>query len=133
MEKYFNEKKKDETLRILNGIKEIADEKGCSMAQLALAWAVVNQDVSTCIFGASKVEQVEDNIQALQIAQKWDKELEEKINKLLGNEPEPIMDFNVWQPRVPRRGVRVDYHMQPNLQSGPFDKFQESTLKKKKE
>lgn len=130
--KYFNDKKKPETLRILKGLQEIADEQSCTMAQLALAWTIVNKDVSTCIFGASKVEQVDDNIKALEIAQNWTEDLEKKINDVLNNEPEPAMDFNVWQPKVPRRGVRVDYNFKPEEKALVFETFQESTLKKQK-
>lgn len=131
--KYFGPKKKEGTLKILNGLQEIADEQGCSMAQLSLAWAIVNQDVSTCIFGATKMSQLEDNIKALTIAQSWNEDLEKKINDVLGNEPEPAMDFNVWKPKVPRRGVRVDYNMKPDEAFHVYLTFQESTLKKKKE
>jgi len=105
---YFNDKTKEKTVKILQGLEEIAKEQGCSQAQLALAWTIVNADVSTCIFGATKVEQVEDNVKALQVAQNWTSELEEKIEKLLDNEPEPVMDFNVWKPMKPRRKVVIE-------------------------
>ena len=40
-------------------LKAAADELGCTQAELALAWVIVSKDVSTCIFGATKVSQVE--------------------------------------------------------------------------
>ena len=46
---------KEKNTKILKGLKEIADEVGCTQAQLAIAWVIVNKDISTCIFGATKV------------------------------------------------------------------------------
>ena len=110
---YFGEKgeKKDDTVKMLQGIGEIAKDLGCSQAQLALAWTLVNTDVTTCIFGATKPEQVEDNMGALDIAEKWDKELEERFEKVLGNEPEAVTDFNQWKPKKSRRLVALDLNM----------------------
>lgn len=48
----------------------IAEEIGCSMANLALAWVISNPDVSTAIFGASSVEQVYDNLKAIEVRDK---------------------------------------------------------------
>jgi len=128
--KYFGVGKKEKTLKVLNAFKEIADETGCTMAQLALAWCIVNKDVSTCIFGASKVEQLEENIKALKVAIDWCEDLEKKINDALDNEPTPVIDFNVWKPRVPRRGVRVDYGMKITPYYPIVEGFQSSTLNK---
>ena len=48
-------------------LKAIADDLDVSLAQLALAWCVRNPRVSTVITGASRVEQVEQNLQALDV------------------------------------------------------------------
>ena len=48
-------------------LKEIADDLGASLAELSLAWCAKNPDVSTVITGASRVEQVEQNMQALDL------------------------------------------------------------------
>lgn len=128
--KYFGEKTKEETLRILKVLKEIADEQGCTMAQLALAWAIVNKDVSTCIFGATKLSQFEDNMKALDVAENWSEELEKRVNDLLANEPEPVMDFNVWKPKPHRRELRVDYKFKAFNPPHPYMSFQESSYKK---
>ncbi len=47
--------------------KAVADEIGCSMSQLALAWAASNRQVSSVITGASRVEQVRENLGALEV------------------------------------------------------------------
>ena len=45
----------------------IAEELGCTLAQLAIAWCARNPDVSTVITGASRVEQVRENMAALDV------------------------------------------------------------------
>ena len=47
----------EDNLKKVDGLRPIAEELGCSMAQLALAWAASNPDVSTVITGASKPQQ----------------------------------------------------------------------------
>ena len=46
---------------------EVANELGCSPAQLAIAWCAKNPNVSTVITGASRVEQVHENMGALEV------------------------------------------------------------------
>jgi voltage-dependent potassium channel beta subunit len=46
---------------------EIADGIGCTAAQLALAWTASNPNVSTVMTGASRVEQVHENMEALEV------------------------------------------------------------------
>jgi aryl-alcohol dehydrogenase-like predicted oxidoreductase len=94
----------------LHGLKEIADELGCTQAQLCIAWILVNKDISTIIIGASRPEQIEANVQAIEVAQKWTPELEERVSKLLDNTPETAMDFSTWQSKAPRRSISVDFN-----------------------
>lgn len=48
-------------------VVKVADELGCTPAQLAIAWCAKNPRVSTVITGASRVEQVEENMGALEV------------------------------------------------------------------
>lgn len=48
--------------------KQVADELGCSRAQLALAWAAAQPGVSSVITGATRVEQWTENLGALKLA-----------------------------------------------------------------
>lgn len=48
-------------------LKAVADGFGCTMSQLALAWCARNPHVSTVITGASRVEQVHENLAALDV------------------------------------------------------------------
>lgn len=59
-----------------------ADELGCSMAQLALAWCASNPNVSTVITGASRVEQVQENLGALDVLSQLTPEVRERITAL---------------------------------------------------
>lgn len=74
-----------------------------------MAWVLVNQDVSTCLFGARTPEQVEENVKALEIAKKWTPELEARIEEALGNAPEMPTEFPGFGPAPQRRSFRVDY------------------------
>jgi len=102
---------KDKVFDSLNKLADIAKEVGCTQSQLALAWALVNRDVSTCIFGATKVSQVEENLKAVEVATNWTLELEEKIEAALDNQPDPEVDFNTFTPKRPRRMVALDTSM----------------------
>lgn len=58
---------------------DIADEVGCSPAQLAIAWCATNPNVSTVITGASKPEQVSENMKALDVIDDITPDLKERI------------------------------------------------------
>ncbi|MGN6330910.1 MAG: aldo/keto reductase family protein [Motilibacteraceae bacterium] len=55
---------RDDVLERVQQLKPIADEAGLSMAALAVAWVLTNDNVSTAIIGASRPEQVKDNVTA---------------------------------------------------------------------
>jgi voltage-dependent potassium channel beta subunit len=57
----------------------VADGLGCSLAQLSLAWCARNPHVSTVITGASRVEQVEENLGALDVLPRLDDEVVARI------------------------------------------------------
>jgi voltage-dependent potassium channel beta subunit len=48
-------------------VVDLAEELGCTPAQLAIAWCAKNPNVSTVITGASRVEQVQENMGALEV------------------------------------------------------------------
>jgi voltage-dependent potassium channel beta subunit len=68
----------NEKVRKLEGI---ADDLGCSLAQLSLAWCAKNPHVSTVITGASRADQVKDNLGALDVLDRLDDATLEKIAK----------------------------------------------------
>jgi voltage-dependent potassium channel beta subunit len=65
----------------------IAGDLGCSLAQMSLAWCLKNPNVSTVITGASRAGQVHENMKALEVAPKLTPEIMEKIEEILGNNP----------------------------------------------
>jgi voltage-dependent potassium channel beta subunit len=77
-----------ENLEKLNELDKIAKELGATMAQLALAWCLKNPNVSTVITGASKAEQVRENLKALEIYQQMGDDAMERIDGILDNKPE---------------------------------------------
>jgi voltage-dependent potassium channel beta subunit len=60
-------------------LKPIADELGCSLAQLALAWAAHNPRVSSVITGASRLSQLQDNLGALAVLPKLTPEVKARV------------------------------------------------------
>ena len=82
-----------EKIQKVGKLMPIAEELGCTMAQLALAWCLANPQVSTVITGASKLEQVEENMASLEIVPKLTAEIMERIEEILDNKPEPETDF----------------------------------------
>lgn len=79
---------KEELFAKLRELKKIADELGISMARLALAWCLGNPHVSTVITGASRVEQVEENMKAMDDLPKVTPEVRERIETILDNKPD---------------------------------------------
>lgn len=59
--------------------KKIADELHVSMANLAIAWIIKNPHVTTAILGASKKEQLEENLQSLEIAKNLNPEMIKRL------------------------------------------------------
>jgi aryl-alcohol dehydrogenase-like predicted oxidoreductase len=55
------------TLQKVENLRPIADDLGCTMAQMAIAWCLVNKNVSTVITGASRPGQVVENFAALDV------------------------------------------------------------------
>ncbi|MDQ1689694.1 MAG: hypothetical protein QOK42_2669 [Frankiaceae bacterium] len=68
-------------LEAVQNLKPIADEAGLSMAALAVAWVLQNPNVSAAIIGASRPEQVKDNVTAAGV--KLDRGLMAKIDDVL--------------------------------------------------
>lgn len=63
-------------------LQKVADELGCTLSQLAIAWCLKNPNVSTVITGATKMEQLVENIGAVDIKSKLTPELIKLIDKI---------------------------------------------------
>jgi aryl-alcohol dehydrogenase-like predicted oxidoreductase len=71
----------DEVLKRVQQMVPLAEEAGLSMAQLAVAWVLQNENVASAIIGASRPEQVDDNVAAAGV--KLDDEVLSKIDEVL--------------------------------------------------
>jgi voltage-dependent potassium channel beta subunit len=73
-----------EKLAKVAALEPIAKELSCKLSQLALAWCLKNPFVSTVITGASRVEQVTENMQASEVVDKITPEIMERIDVIFG-------------------------------------------------
>ena len=60
----------------------IADELGTSLSKLAIAWCLLNDNVSSVILGASRVEQLEENLEALEVVPLLNEDIQAKLAKV---------------------------------------------------
>ena len=72
---------RDDVLRRVQQLAPLAEDAGLSMAQLAVAWVLQNDNVSSAIIGASRPEQVHDNAAAAGV--KLEEDLLAKIDEVL--------------------------------------------------
>jgi aryl-alcohol dehydrogenase-like predicted oxidoreductase len=72
---------RDDVLKRVQQLEPLAEEAGLSMAQLAVAWVLQNENVASAIIGASRPEQVSDNAAAAGV--KLEDDLLAKIDEVL--------------------------------------------------
>jgi voltage-dependent potassium channel beta subunit len=71
---------KPESIAAVQALEPIAKEVGATLSQLAIAWCARNPRVSTVITGASRIEQLKENLKALDIVPKLGPELLARID-----------------------------------------------------
>ena len=71
----------------LKKLVSLANEMGVSMASLAIAWTIANPNVTTAILGATKPQQLTDNLQALDVVKMLSPEVMGWIEEILQNKP----------------------------------------------
>jgi L-glyceraldehyde 3-phosphate reductase len=81
---------KEQTLAKVRALTEIAEHRGQSLAQMALAWTLRDPRVNSTLIGASSVEQLEANVASLELLDFKDDELEE-IDRYATES-----DINIW-------------------------------------
>lgn len=87
-EKMLNE----EDLNKVKQLQKIANDLDTSLAKLAIAWCLKNPNVSSVILGATKIEQLKENLNALSVKAKIDEDVLNKIEDILDNKPK-IVEF----------------------------------------
>jgi len=83
----------EERIAQVRALGGLAGEVGVTLPQLALAWCLKNPHVSTVITGASRPEQVVENMKAIDVVEKLTPDVMERIEAILQNKPTPEEDF----------------------------------------
>ena len=78
---------KEEDVEKAKSLSLIAHDLGMTMPQLAIAWCLKNDDVSTVILGASKVSQLKENLDAADKVELLSDDVMERIEIILDNKP----------------------------------------------
>jgi aryl-alcohol dehydrogenase-like predicted oxidoreductase len=84
---------RDEVLEAVQRLQPVADESGLTLAQLAIAWTLQNENVASAIVGASRPSQVTDNVKAAGVT--LDADTMTRIDQALGDIPERDAAKNV--------------------------------------
>ncbi len=77
----------EEKLAKVKQLATVANELGTAQSTLAIAWCIKNPDVTTAILGATKKEQLEENLKALDVLPKLTPEIMEKIESIMQTKP----------------------------------------------
>ncbi len=93
LKKRFEGAEADDRREKVRKLQKLAEELGVPLPGLAIAWCLKNPHVSTVITGASKPEQVVENMKALEVVPLLTGEVLARIEKILGNAPAPENDW----------------------------------------
>jgi voltage-dependent potassium channel beta subunit len=77
----------DDKLSKVRKLGEVANELGTSLATLSIAWCVANPNVTTAILGATKKEQLTENLKALEVLPKLNTEVLQRIDEIIQTKP----------------------------------------------
>lgn len=89
----FEDEKGKQGIEKVKQLIPIAEKLGMTVAQLAIAWCLKNPHVSSVITGASKPQQVSENMQAVDLQAKLTPEVLDQIENILANKPAPLSDY----------------------------------------
>jgi aryl-alcohol dehydrogenase-like predicted oxidoreductase len=77
----------DENIKKVAELVLLAEELGTTAAKLAIAWCLKNSNVSTVITGATKLEQLKQNLESLEVVGKLTDDVMNLIESILDNKP----------------------------------------------
>nr|XP_057935702.1 voltage-gated potassium channel subunit beta-1a isoform X2 [Doryrhamphus excisus] len=77
----------------LKELNHIAEKVGCTLPQLAVAWCLRNEGVSSVLLGTSNPEQLTENLGAIQVLPKMTSHVVSEIDHILGNRPYSKKDY----------------------------------------
>lgn len=75
-------------IAIVRQLTSLAQELGITTAQLAIAWLLRRKEVSSVITGATRLEQLDENLGAAEAVELLTDDIQEQIEQILGNTPE---------------------------------------------
>lgn len=93
------------TVKKLQDLSALAESIGSKLTHLAIAWVMKYEHTDSALIGARTVAQLQDSLKALEVLEKLTPELEGKINKIMGTNPSPRMNFLTWTPNSPSRPI----------------------------
>lgn len=70
--------------RLVGNLETVASDLGCTLAQLAIAWCLKNPHVSSVILGASRPQQLSENLKALAVVPNLTAEVTRRIDAIVG-------------------------------------------------
>jgi len=76
-----SERGKDRMKKVAS-LVPIANEMGVNLSNLAIAWCLLNENVSTVILGASKIEQLEENLKSTEVLSLFDEGILNKLSAI---------------------------------------------------
>lgn len=85
---WMRERITEERLAVVRHLTDLAQELGLTTAQLAIAWILRRKEVSSVITGATRAEQLDENLAAAEAVEKLSDDVLEKIEKIVGNLPD---------------------------------------------
>ena len=77
----------DDKMKKVKKLSEFAAKLGVTTASLSIAWCIKNPNVSTAILGATKKQQLQDNLTAMDVLEKLSPEVMEKIETIMKTKP----------------------------------------------
>ncbi|XP_075058138.1 voltage-gated potassium channel subunit beta-1 isoform X1 [Mixophyes fleayi] len=77
----------------LKDLVPIAERLGCTLPQLAVAWCLRNEGVSSVLLGSSNPEQLVENLGAIQVLPKMTSHIVNEVDNILGNKPYSKKDY----------------------------------------
>lgn len=82
----------DDNMKKVKKLAELAEKLNVSLATMSIAWCIHNPNVSTAILGATKKQQLLENLKSLEVVKMLTPEIMEKIDGIMKNKPK-LPDF----------------------------------------
>ena len=80
----------DDRIKSIKNLDKIAKELGVSLAELSIGWCIKNPHVTTAILGATKKQQLIDNLKSIDVMNKLKPEILVKIDDIMQTKPKPV-------------------------------------------